>query len=133
MTDLFAQPILLGASLAGFAVLMSFVTYFTLRRMQRLGLRTVKREFDAQQKQLHASLHDAQTRMMSARVAETKLIEKIQLDIAQVQSDLEWLTGERMVDQAVALAKAGVQSDDILRETGYTKEDVDIMSRFRRH
>lgn len=54
-------------------------------------------------------------------------------ELRQIRAEVEWLSGERMIDQAVNLARDGLDASFISRETGLTMDDAETISRFRRH
>lgn len=68
-----------------------------------------------------------QTKLHSAALASLKA------DIQHLKSDVEWLAGERMIEQAIALAQNGLEPDDIGRELGLTLETAETIAAFRKH
>lgn len=54
-------------------------------------------------------------------------------ELAALKADIEWLAGERMVEQAIALARTGLGPDEISLETGLSADAVRTISLFRRH
>lgn len=54
-------------------------------------------------------------------------------DIQHLKSDVEWLAGERMIEQAITLAQTGLEADEIGRELGLTRETAETIRMFRRH
>lgn len=68
-----------------------------------------------------------QTRRHSDALASLKA------DIQHLKSDVEWLAGERMIEQAIALAQTGLEADDIGRELGLTLETAETIAAFRKH
>ena len=54
-------------------------------------------------------------------------------DIQDLKSDVEWLAGERMIEQAITLAQTGLEADEIGRELGLTRETAETIRMFRRH
>lgn len=57
----------------------------------------------------------------------------LRADILHLKSDVEWLAGERMIEQAIALAQSGVEPDEIGRELGLTRETAETIAAFRKH
>lgn len=57
----------------------------------------------------------------------------LKADIQHLKSDVEWLAGERMIEQAIHMAQTGLQPDDIGRELGMTRETADTIAAFRKH
>ena len=57
----------------------------------------------------------------------------LKADIQHLKSDVEWLAGERMIEQAIQMAQTGLQPDDIGRELGMTRETAETIAAFRKH
>jgi hypothetical protein len=57
----------------------------------------------------------------------------LKADIQHLKSDVEWLAGERMIEQAIALAQTGMDPDDIGRELGLTRDAAETIAVFRKH
>ena len=57
----------------------------------------------------------------------------LKTDIQDLKSDVEWLAGERMIEQAITLAQTGLEADEIGRELGLTRETAETIRMFRRH
>ena len=54
-------------------------------------------------------------------------------ELRKIRVEVEWLSGERMIDQAISMARDGVDPIGISRETGLSLDDAATISRFRRH
>jgi hypothetical protein len=57
----------------------------------------------------------------------------LKADIQHLKSDVEWLAGERMIEQAIALAQTGMDPEDIGRELGLTRDAAETITVFRKH
>ena len=57
----------------------------------------------------------------------------LKADIQHLKSDVEWLAGERMIEQAIQLAQSGLDADDIGRDLGLTRETAETIAAFRKH
>lgn len=57
----------------------------------------------------------------------------LKADIQHLKSDVEWLAGERMIEQAIQLAQTGLEPDDIGRELGLTRDTAATIATFRKH
>lgn len=57
----------------------------------------------------------------------------LRTDIQHLKSDVEWLAGERMIEQAITLAQTGLEAEEIGRELGLTRETAETIRMFRRH
>ncbi len=69
----------------------------------------------------------AQTRAQADALAELKA------EILGLKSDVEWLAGERMIEQAIAMAQSGIEAEEIGRELGMTRDAAETIVAFRRH
>jgi hypothetical protein len=49
------------------------------------------------------------------------------------RSDVAWLAGERMIDQAISLARQGESGHEISRKTGISADELVGMQAFRKH
>ena len=97
----------------------------------------------------------ANKRAASAKAKETALIDQIEAridglaqrleghqalmmnrlhdDIRGLQSDMDWLAGERMIEEAIAMAHAGQQPAAISNELGLSMDAAETITRFRKH
>jgi hypothetical protein len=50
-----------------------------------------------------------------------------------MRSDIQWLTSERMIDQAINMAREGESGSEIARQTGISADELVAMQAFRRH
>lgn len=57
----------------------------------------------------------------------------LKADIQHLKSDVEWLAGERMIEQAIQMAQRGLEPDDIGRELGLTRDTAATIAMFRKH
>lgn len=57
----------------------------------------------------------------------------LRADIQHLKSDVEWLAGERMIEQAITLAQSGLEPDEIGRELGLTRDTAETIAAFRKH
>ena len=61
------------------------------------------------------------------------LIHRVHDDIRSLQSDMDWLAGERMIEEAIAMARTGQSASHISTELGLSVEDAETIARFRKH
>ena len=54
-------------------------------------------------------------------------------DLSGLKSDVEWLAGERMIEQAIALAQTGSDADEIGQELGLSRDQAATIALFRKH
>lgn len=57
----------------------------------------------------------------------------LKADIQHLKTDVEWLAGERMIEQAIQMAQSGLEPDDIGRELGLTRDTAQTIATFRKH
>ncbi|MEZ5753719.1 MAG: hypothetical protein R3D90_02755 [Paracoccaceae bacterium] len=57
----------------------------------------------------------------------------LKADLQHLKSDVEWLAGERMIEQAIQMAQTGLDPDDIGRELGLTRDTAETIATFRKH
>ncbi len=57
----------------------------------------------------------------------------LKADIQHLKSDVEWLAGERMIEQAIQMAQTGLHPDDIGRELGMSRDAAETIAAFRKH
>jgi hypothetical protein len=60
-------------------------------------------------------------------------IEDMRHELTSVKSDLEWLTGERMIEQAVSMARDGLSAEQISADLGVSLDAAQTISVIRRH
>lgn len=65
--------------------------------------------------------------------AQADALADLKAEILGLKSDVEWLAGERMIEQAIALAQTGVDAEEIGRELGMTRDAAETIVAFRRH
>lgn len=73
-----------------------------------------------------ALLHDHERRMTDA-------FAHVREDLSGLKSDVEWLAGERMIEQAIALAQTGSDADEIGQELGLSRDQAATIALFRKH
>ncbi|MCE6961939.1 hypothetical protein LAZ40_23150 [Cereibacter sphaeroides] len=80
----------------------------------------------ALEQRLSDRLHDMDWRHATA-------LDRISATTDSLQADLDWLTGERMIDQAIALARRGEEPETIAAEVGLDLDEAKAVARLRRH
>ncbi len=60
-------------------------------------------------------------------------LEDMRHELTSVKSDLEWLTGERMIEQAVSMARDGMSAEEISADLGLALDAAQTISVMRRH
>ena len=82
------------------------------------------------------------TEAISARVAAllqdherrmTDAFSHVREDLSGLKSDVEWLAGERMIEQAIALAQTGSAAEEIGQELGLSRDQAATIALFRKH
>lgn len=65
--------------------------------------------------------------------AQADALADLKAEILGLKSDVEWLAGERMIEQAIALAQSGIEAEEIGRELGMSRDAAETIVAFRRH
>lgn len=60
-------------------------------------------------------------------------LESLRSEISSVKADIDWLTGEKMIEQAIAMARDGVSAEDISADLGLSIEAAETVQAMRRH
>ncbi len=78
---------------------------------------------------------DARMAHYFARMEEQQraLAIRLQEDIRDLQCDLDWIASERMIDEAVALARTGERPEDISQKLNLPIDAAETIMRFRKH
>jgi DNA-binding phage protein len=72
--------------------------------------------------------------MMDAQAAERSAeSQEIAQNMETIQSDLEWLAGEKMIEQALQLVQENLPLSQISQETGLTHDTIRTLAAFRTH
>ncbi|PLL12075.1 hypothetical protein C0V75_14425 [Tabrizicola sp. TH137] len=137
----------LGTSALLVAILLagvSLVTFGLMRNRARAVEEGPQTGFleGAQMPELTADMSGAFAARLEAILAEqtqrqsealSDALAGLKSDIQHLKSDVEWLAGERMIEQAITLAQTGLEADEIGRELGLTRETAETIRMFRRH
>lgn len=105
-----------------------------LMSVRRLRLRKAVAAKPAQQEILLQQI-DARLEALANRLETSQhiVVNRLHDDIRGLQTDMDWLAGERMIDEAIAMARNGQQSQDISAELGLPMDAVQTITRFRKH
>ena len=84
-----------------------------------------------------AGLRDAELRL-SDLIADLDLrhgsvLDNLSHSINTIASSVEWLAGERMIEQAIAMAQSGSPAESISEKMGLSLDDARTILQFRRH
>lgn len=86
---------------------------------------------------LNRELNESQARIeaMLLREAEARLVEheEISRHVETIQSDVEWIAGEKMIEQVMTLVRENMPVSQISRETGLSHEKITTLATFRTH
>ncbi|AZB63582.1 hypothetical protein EBL87_07495 [Cereibacter sphaeroides] len=120
---------LLVLSLALPAAAAGALAYILMRR-QRAGVPAappaLEEQLAALEQRISDRLHDMDWRHAS-------VLDRISATTDSLQSDIDWLTGERMIEQAIQLARKGAEPEAIAGEVGLELEEARAIARLRRH
>jgi pilus assembly protein TadC len=128
------SPVLLAltALIAGMVLLLIGVL---------LGWREVVRQSATMRQELIAQMSPeftAHTRQIETLLSAHHALrqsedEAVRQDLSAIRADLEWLAGERMIEQALTMFREGVSVKDVSQELGLPVETVRTLNLLRAH
>lgn len=131
MTD---YMLLLAASVAASTVVSGLFGAVMLRRQTRALARI---EVAVQAGDSRVALRAVEGRLLQAiaehRETAAQAMDEALDQITRMKADLEWLAGDKMIEQAITLAQSGADSATITAETGLSTDDAELLRRFRPH
>jgi hypothetical protein len=74
-----------------------------------------------------------ETRLATHEDQRASDMEQLRQNIAQMRADVEWLAGERMIEQAIEMCRDGLSSDRISAELGLQPDAVRTLKLLRTH
>lgn len=124
-------PITLIAIISVGALLVLLLIVNSIRRarankraaLYSLGETALSEKLDTQMNILARRLEAHQELMMN----------RLQEDIRGLQSDMDWLAGERMIEEAVNMARCGQNPSAISSELGLSMDAAETITLFRKH
>lgn len=82
-------------------------------------------------------IRDGEERLaaMVAMMDETQQarLDALRSDISSVRAEIDWLTGEQMIEQAINMARDGVTAEEISAELGLSQEAAETLQVMRVH
>ncbi len=126
MSPLFVLSLALTVSAGG---ALAFALHRRRQRLVAVPAGTsapIEDQLAALEQRLAERLHDMDWRHAAA-------LDRISATTDSLQSDLDWLTGERMIEQAIALARKGEEPEAIAAEAGLDLDEAKAVARLRRH
>ncbi len=60
-------------------------------------------------------------------------MDSLRSEITAVKADIDWLTGEKMIEQAISMARDGIAAEDISADLGLSFDAAHTISVMRRH
>lgn len=121
------DPSYLSAGASALTIALALVAYVGIRRR---SLRTSVQRETALLAQIDLRL-DALSNQTTQHTQVA--MERIHSDIQSLQSDMDWLAGERMIEQAIEMARTGRTANDICTELGMPLEAANTITTYRRH
>ncbi|WP_194096953.1 hypothetical protein [Marivivens aquimaris] len=117
----------------GVALFVVLLTAITIRRV-RAKAAAASAKAQAREEQLIEQI-DVRLAAYAGRIEamQAQTADRIHDDIRGLQSDMDWLAGERMIDEAINMARTGQQAKDISVELGLPLDAAEAISRFRKH
>lgn len=85
--------------------------------------------------QLSPAMVDQLAEALSSRMTTSKPSELARLNdtVTAMQQDFEWLVSDRMIEQAVAMAREGVEGERISQTSGMSVDELKAAMMFRTH
>lgn len=125
-----AEPAPAEATISADALLAE-ITAALDERLARAAAEQDRRMAEA----IAAAVRTAPPEAPVATLAETVKadLDALRQDLTCIKSDLEWLAGERMIEQAIALANSGTGPEEIGRELGLATDTARTIALFRKH
>jgi len=105
----------------------------------RLMLRLAQEAPAAAPVQTPLALDEADLEAISRRIADglgasqDSGLDTISSKIDQLRAEFDWVVGESLIHQAVALARSGQSEGEIAQTTGISADELQAIRRFRRH
>lgn len=101
------------------------------------GLRAAGESSDAAAPEIAGLIREGEERL-SAMVAmmeagHSARLDSLRSEISAVKADLDWLTGERMIEQAILMARDGVSAEEISADLGMSQDAAQTITAMRRH
>lgn len=106
--------------------LILLVTLGTWRRLRQVAARADMAD-DTQLDAIAARLADRQA------TAAGPALEQLSTQMTEMRRDFDWLVSDRMIEQAIEMAKAGEESNHITTRTGISDAELAAMTRLRQH
>lgn len=82
---------------------------------------------------LNASSTKTEALLASYASAQATGQQEITRHVETIQSDVEWLAGERMIEQALELVRDNMPVSQISKETGLSHDKIRTLASFRAH
>jgi hypothetical protein len=100
-----------------------------------IRLRAVATAQAAAGQPLHESSVDEISRRVAAGLGASPdaTLDSIASRIDQLRAEFDWVVGESLIHQAVALARSGQSEAEIAQTTGISADELQAIRRFRRH
>lgn len=74
-----------------------------------------------------------ETRLSAQEIQRAAEMEHLRQSLSHMRSDVEWLTSERMIEQAIEMCRDGLSNDRISQELGMQPESVRTLKLLRAH
>ena len=100
-----------------------------------IRLRSVAAAQQAAGQPLHEGALDEISRRVAAGLGASPdaTLDSIASRIDQLRAEFDWVVGESLIHQAVALARTGQSEAEIAQATGISADELQAIRRFRRH
>lgn len=83
--------------------------------------------------EIGAIVEQIDTRLATQEQHRTSDMEQLRQSVAHMRADMEWLVGERMIEQAIQMCRDGLSTDRISADLGLQPEAVKAIRLLRVH
>jgi hypothetical protein len=129
-------PLVFPVLISGAAVAVLLLAVGMLRSWRALQVQNRAQLETAQAQILHA-MNDNHSRLTALIERHATSHQSSQNDIVRnveaIQADLEWMAGEKMIEQAMDLVRENMPVSQIAQETGLSADKIRTITAFRTH
>ncbi|NEX45265.1 hypothetical protein [Pseudotabrizicola algicola] len=134
MTFSLSLPLLLIIS--GFAAGLVFMTFGAVLAWRDASKRFGDNSVDVQSMlmpEIGTIIERIETRLSAQELQRCADMELLRQDLAHMRSDVEWLAGERMIEQAIQMCRDGLPTERISADLGLQPEAIRTLKLLRTH
>lgn len=124
-----------STDLALVTLAVTCLVFLPLILIVALGIRRRIASSVAAQPMLHAADLDAIATRLREPLTEDKTaaIETITEQVTEIRKNFDWLVSDRMIEQAIDMARAGLATSSITAQTGISGAELTAINKSRKH